>query len=162
MLPHPPWIFGPNGEEITPGNPLLITDNPEYREDGWEPRQQYIQQLQFANKKTTQIVDQILEDDPFSIIIIQGDHGTAWELNDWENPSEKDMYQRLRNFDAIYFPDSDKRTQLKDDRTLVNTFRTIFNAYFGSNYEIFENKMYWNTFEKPYYFEDVTEYIIKE
>ena len=162
MLPHPPWIFGPNGEEITPGNPLLITDNPEFREGGWEPRQQYIQQLQFANKKTIQLVDQILEDDPFSIIIVQGDHGTAWELDDWENPSEKDVYQRLRNFDAIYFPDSDKRTHLKDDRTLVNTFRTIFNVYFGSQYEILENKMYWHTFEKPYSFEDVTEYIIKE
>ena len=33
-----------------------------------------------------------------------------------ENPSEKDVYQRLRNFDAIYFPDSDKRIQLKDIR----------------------------------------------
>jgi len=161
MLPHPPWIFGPNGEEITPGNPLLITDNPEFRESGWEPRQQYIQQLQFANKKTVQAVDKILENDPFSIIIIQGDHGTAWEL-DWQNPSEKDVNQRLRNFDAIYFPDSDKRTQLKDDRTLVNTFRTIFNVYFGSDYEILEDKMYWMTFENPYYFEDVTDYVIRE
>ncbi|MDC0241321.1 hypothetical protein OAK66_02690 [Candidatus Nitrosopelagicus sp.] len=161
MLPHPPWIFGPNGEEITPGNPLLITDNPEFRESGWEPRQQYIQQLQFANKKTIQLVDQILENDPFSIIIIQGDHGTAWGM-DWENPSEKDVYQRLRNFDAIYFPDSDKRIQLKDDRTLVNTFRTIFNVYFGSNYDILENKLYWHTFEKPFSIDDVTNYVIKE
>ena len=44
MMPHPPWIFGPNGESITPGKPLLITDNPEFRGSGWEPKYQYIQQ----------------------------------------------------------------------------------------------------------------------
>ena len=161
FLPHPPWIWGPNGEHITPGNPLLLTDNPEFREAGWEPRQQFIQQTQFANKKTIQAVDQILENDPYSIIIIQGDHGTAWDL-DWQNPSKEDVNQRLRNFDAIYFPDSEKRTELKDDRTLVNTFRTVFNVYFGSDYDILEDKMYWQTNQKPYSFDDVTHFVIQE
>ena len=161
FLPHPPWIWGPNGEHITPGNPLLITDNPEYRDAGWEPKRQFIQQTQFANKMTIKAVDEILEKDPYSIIIIQGDHGTAWDIN-WQDPSEKDVYQRLRNLDAIYFPDEEKRIYLKDDRTLVNTYRTIFNSYFGSNYEILENKMYWNTNQKPYNFVDVTDYALKE
>ena len=161
FLPHPPWIWGPNGEHITPGNPLLITDNPEYRDAGWEPKRQFIQQTQFANKMTIKAVDEILENDPYSIVIIQGDHGTAWDIN-WQDPSEKDVYQRLRNLDAIYFPDEEKRIYLKDDRTLVNTYRTIFNSYFGSNYEILENKMYWNTNQKPYNFVDVTDYALKE
>ena len=110
---------------------------------------------------TIKAVDEILEKDPYSIIIIQGDHGTAWDIN-WQDPSEKDVYQRLRNLDAIYFPDEEKRIYLKDDRTLVNTYRTIFNSYFGSNYEILENKMYWNTNQKPYNFVDVTDYALKE
>ena len=117
--------------------------------------------VQFANKKTIEIVNKILDNDPYSIIIIQGDHGTAWDIN-WQDPSEKDVYQRLRNLDAIYFPDEEKRIYLKDDRTLVNTYRTIFNSYFGSNYEILENKMYWNTNQKPYNFVDVTDYALKE
>mgnify|MGYP003327854063 CR=1 FL=1 len=133
MLPHPPWIFGPNGEEITPGKPLLITDNPEYRDSGWEPKLQYIQQVQFANKKTMEVVDKILENNKNSIIIIQGDHGTAWETN-WMEPGKDDVWQRLRIFDAIYFPDEDKREQLKNDRTSVNTFRTVFNSYFDGSY----------------------------
>ena len=161
MLPHPPWIFGPNGEEITPGKPLLITDNPEFRDSGWEPKRQYIQQVQFANKKTIEAVENILENNKNAIIIIQGDHGTAWETN-WMEPSKDDAWQRLRNFDAIYFPDEDKRVQLNDDRTLVNTFRIIFNSYFGSDYEILENKMYWGWNAKPYYFEDVTNYLQKQ
>jgi len=161
MLPHPPWVFGPNGEEITPGKPLLITDNPEFRDSGWEPKRQYIQQVQFANKKTIEVVENILENNKNVIIIIQGDHGTAWETN-WMEPSKDDAWQRLRNFDAIYFPDEDKRVQLNDDRTLVNTFRIVFNSYFGSDYEMLENKMYWGWNAKPYYFEDVTNYLQKQ
>ena len=158
MLPHPPWIFGPNGEEITPGKPLLITDNPEFRDSGWEPKRQYIQQVQLANKKTIEVVENILENNRNAIIIIQGDHGTAWETN-WMEPSKEDAWQRLRNFDAIYFPDKDKRDLLLDDRTLVNTFRTVFNAYYESNYELLENKMYWGWNAKPYYFEEMTQYL---
>jgi len=69
----------------------------------------------------------------FSIIIIQGDHGTAWDIrsNEWVEPSKEDVYQRLRNFDAIYFPDEEKRENLDNKRTLINTFRTIFNAYYA-------------------------------
>ena len=158
MLPHPPWIFGPNGEEITPGKPLLITDNPEFRDSGWEPKMQYVQQVQFANKKTIEAVENILENNKNAIIIIQGDHGTAWDTN-WMDPSKDDAWQRLRNFDAIYFPDEDKRVQLNDDRTLVNTFRIVFNSYFGSDYEMLENKMYWGWNAKPYYFEEMTQHL---
>jgi len=155
MMPHPPWIFGPNGEHVTPGKPLLITDNPEFRDSGWEPKRQYIQQVQFANKKIVQVVENILEKNSNTIIIIHGDHGTAWDVN-WFEPTKEDVYQRLRNFDAIYFPDEEKRDMLLDNRTLVNTFRTIFNAYYDSNYELLENKMYWGWNAKPYYFEEVT------
>ena len=163
MLPHPPWIFGPNGEEITPGKPLLITDNPEFRDSGWEPKIQYVQQVQFANKKTISIVEEILEKDSSSIIIIQGDHGTAWDIrsNEWVEPSKEDVYQRLRNFDAIYFPDEEKRKNLDNNRTLINTFRTIFNAYYGSEYELLENKAYWSYNAKPYDYKDVSHYILE-
>ena len=101
MLPHPPWIFGPNGEEITPGKPLLVTDNPEYRDSGWKPKTQYIQQVEFSNKKTIETIEKILQHNSNSIIIVHGDHGTAWDVN-WYDPSDDDVYQRLRNFDAIY------------------------------------------------------------
>ena len=163
MTPHPPWIFGPNGEEITPGKPLLITDNPEFRDSGWEPKIQYVQQVQFANKKTISIVEEILEKNSHSIIIIQGDHGTAWDIrsNEWVEPSKEDVYQRLRNFDAIYFPDEEKRENLDNKRTLINTFRTIFNAYYGSDYELLENKAYWGYNAKPYDFKDVSHYILE-
>ena len=82
------------------------------------------------------------------------------ELED--NPAlEEDVWQRMRNFDAIYFPDEEKRELLLNDRTLVNTFRIVFNAYFGSEYEILENKMYWGWNDRSYYFEDVTNHLLE-
>ena len=62
-------------------------------------------------------------------------------------------------FNAIYFPDEEKRKMLEDDRTAVNTFRIVFNSYFGSNYEMLEDKMYWSSAEHPYNYKDVTQII---
>ena len=84
-------------------------------------------------------VEKILENNKNSIIIVQGDHGTAWGTN-WMEPGKEDVWQRLRIFDAIYFPDEEKRTELKDERTSVNTFRTIFNSYFEANMKCWKIK----------------------
>ena len=68
----------------------------------------------------------------------------------------------MRNLDAIYFPDEDKRDQLTDERTSVNTFRIVFNAYFNSEYEKLDDRMYCGWNQKPYYFEEVTDHLILE
>ena len=52
MLPHYPLIFGPNGEPITPGTSLLTMNHPEYTDNSWDVKQQFVQQIQFANKKS--------------------------------------------------------------------------------------------------------------
>ena len=160
-IPHAPYIFGPNGEPITPGTPLLLTANPEHRVSGWDEKQQYIQQVQFSNKMMKKIVNEILSKEKPAIIIFQSDHGTAWDVN-WFEPSKDDVWERLRIFNAIYFPDEEKRKMLEDDRTAVNTFRIVFNSYFGSNYEMLEDKMYWGWSKKPYYFEEVTSYLLEK
>ena len=122
---------------------------------------QYIQQVQFGNEMMKKIVNEILSKEKPAIIIFQSDHGTAWDVN-WLEPSEDDAWERLRIFNAIYFPDEEKRKILEDDRTAVNTFRLVFNSYFGSNYEILEDKMYWGWNAKPYYFEEVTSYLLEK
>ena len=74
-IPHSPYIFGPNGEPITPGTPLLLTANPEQRVSGWDEKQQYIQQVQFGNKMMKKIVNEILSKEKPIIIIFQSDYG---------------------------------------------------------------------------------------
>ena len=160
MLPHFPLIFGPNGESITPGQSLLTMNHPEYTGSGWDIKTQFVQQLQFSNKKSIEFIDKILENEKQSIIIIQSDHGSAFGVN-LQNPTDDDAFQKLSNLSAIYFPDEKHREMLTDDRTNVNTFRLVFNSYFGSDYEMLEDRTYWGlSIKKPFWFKDVTRILL--
>ena len=159
MIPHFPLIFGPNGEPITPGQSLLTMNHPEYTDNDWNVKIQFMQQIEFTNKKTIEFIDKILENEKQSVIIIQSDHGSAFDTN-LQNPTDDDIFQRLSNLNAIYFPDEKHIEILTDDRTNVNTFRIVFNSYFGSNYEILEDEIYWGfTTKKPFWFKDVTDLV---
>jgi len=160
MLPHFPLIFGPNGEPITPGQSLLTMNHPEYTDSGWDIKTQFVQQIQFANKKSIEFIDKILENEKQSIIIIQSDHGSAFGVN-FQDPTDDDAFQKLSNLSAIYFPDEKHREMLTDDRTNVNTFRIVFNSYFGSDYEMLEDRIYWGlSHKKPFWFKDVTSILL--
>ena len=160
IIPHFPLIFGPNGESITPGKSLLTMNHPEYTDSDWNVKQQFVKQLQFANKKSMELVDEILKNEKESIIIIQSDHGSGFGIN-LQDPVDDDIIQKLSNFNAIYFPNEKQRGMLTDDRTSVNTFRLVFNSQFGSDYEILEDKIYWGlSIKKPFWFKDVTSIIL--
>ena len=117
-------------------------------------------QVQFANKKSLEFIDRIIEKEKNPIIIIQSDHGSAFGVN-IQDPTNDDAFQKLSNLSAIYFPDEKHRKMLTDDRTNVNTFRTVFNAYYGSNYEILEDRTYWGlSVKKPFWFKDVTSILL--
>ena len=53
FLPHPPFIFGPNGESVTPGIPISS--------ETWDEKIAYIDQLKFANKEITKVIEKILD-----------------------------------------------------------------------------------------------------
>ena len=160
MLPHFPLIFGPNGEPITPGQSLLTMNHPEYTGSDWDIKTQFVQQIQFANKKSIEFIDKILENEKQSVIIIQSDHGSAFGIN-LQDPTDDDIIQRLSNLNAIYFPDEKHREVLTDDLTNVNTFRIVFNSYFGSDYEMLEDRTYWGlSIKKPFWFKDVTSILL--
>ena len=151
LLPHTPFIFGPNGENITPGN---IADS-----NNFQPRKAYVDQVIFANKKIKESINSILEkDNENSIIILQSDTGSGFNIN-WKNPSEKMIIERLSNLNAIYLPDKDYQ-KFEGKITPINTFPIIFNLIFEENYEILEDKMYWSSNDQPYYFKDVTNVLV--
>jgi len=160
MIPHFPLIFGPNGEPVTPGSSLLVMNNPEFTDSGWNVKQQFLQQLQFANKKSMELIDKILEKEEQSIIIIQSDHGSGFDTN-LLDPTYDDVVQKLSNLTAIYFPDEKHLEMLVNDPTNVNTFRVVFNSHFGSDYEILEDRIYWGLhYKKPFWFKDVTDMLL--
>jgi len=155
-VPHPPYVFGSNGEYVIGGK--IQTEEGSYVDE-----RKYIDSIKFANKEILQTIDNILEQNEKSIIIIQSDHGYDFEIN-YENPSEISLKQRFSNLNAIYLPD-DNKDIFYEGITPVNTFRIIFNEYFGTSYEILEDRMYYHPYGTSHVnidveFQDVTEIIV--
>ena len=132
LLPHPPYLFGPDGESVSSVRPQGL--------ESWQNEEGYINSIKFANKKIMQVVDGLLADPENSpVIIIQADHGYGFD--DTNKFSKENLEQRMSILSAYYLPGIEEN--LSDDViTPVNTFRIIFNSYFNADYDLLENKMY--------------------
>ena len=149
LIPHPPNVFGPNGEAVIPGNPISS--------EIWDEKIAYIDQVKFVNKEIVKVIEKILDENEKSIIIIQSDHGSGFDV-DWKNPDESMVLQRLSILNAYYVPEISEN-QFYENITPVNSFRIIFNDYFNGSYKILEDRNYWNTGDAPWDFHDVTKII---
>lgn len=137
VIPHSPFVFGPNGEAIEP-----ITFPVKYLPTFEEYASGYIDEVNYINSQMLQVVDEILKHSATPpIIIIQGDHGA------WMGPEE---YNSVYNLSAYYLPG--EAGGLYKTITPVNTFRLIINNYFGGNLEILDDISRWSGFEAPFDF----------
>jgi hypothetical protein len=63
---------------------------------------------------------------------------------------------------AYYFPNGDY-SQLREDITPVNSFRALFNTYFGTSFPLLRDRIFVSPDEKRLYeFHDVTEAVRAE
>jgi hypothetical protein len=156
LSPHPPFVFDENGPRIIdPNKPLYIGDATQFQGDLSEYRKGYIAQVNFVNTQVLKAVDDILTDsiNP-PIIIIQGDHGPGMFF-DYESSSDSCLYERYSILNAYYFPGV-APASVPEDINPVNTFRYIFNTYFGTGFELLPNRQYFSTSAHFYQFQDVT------
>jgi hypothetical protein len=140
ISPHPPFVFGPNGEPTYP--PDFWNENREYPSDLYAKG--YQNQLTFLNQKVLEAVDTLIaESDTPPIIILQGDHGP------WLQPKEK----RFWILNAYYLPGHND--ELYPTISPVNTFRFIFDAYFGGKYDMLPDVSYFSPVPNLYEFSEV-------
>jgi len=115
MIPHYPYYFDSEGhpmpvEKLTDRNKTNAGD--------------YIQYLQYGNKKLLDLVDKILANSPSPpIIIVLSDHGFQHTGKNFDPAYD------FINLNAIYFPNRNYG-QFYDSISNVNQFRVIFNSYF--------------------------------
>jgi hypothetical protein len=139
LAPHNPFVFGPNGEVLTRTTPFTLNVDvdaltlPAYIKG-------YDGQVNYLNQRTLQAIDAILANSPTPpIIIIQGDHGS---------PRTPGWNMTILN--AYYFPDERRRSLLYPSISPVNTFRVVFNAYFGGKFVLLDDKACNWTGDGPY------------
>lgn len=157
-IPHPPYLFGPNGEFLIPETLDL-----EGRRDSGRNIDGYIGQLQFVNNQILNIVDKIHENEQkLAIIVILSDHGSRYSVH-WDKIYEdgvapkESVQERLSILNTIYFPDKNYDL-IYDNISSVNMFRIILNEYVDGDFEILEDKNYFIVGREPIVFKDVTEF----
>lgn len=121
LIPHEPFVFEADGEVVT--DPGYYSGkqggavNDIYRAQG------YTNQVEFISHSILAITDQILANSPEPpIIVLQGDHGFLPE-------------ERFMILNAYYLPEQDYQ-DFYPSITPVNSFRVIFNRYFGGTYAL--------------------------
>lgn len=117
IVPHAPFAFDENGN---PADPNQLGGN-----------RGYIAQVKFINKFLLPELKTLIEKSAQPpVIIVQGDHG----------PLEKDLQLRILN--AYYLPNGGAEA-LYPGISPVNTFRVVFNAYFGAAFPLLEDVSYY-------------------
>jgi len=151
ICPHWPYVFDANGEAV---KWVYHKDEPAAVQ-----RPKYLDQVKFINKKVEIMVDEILsksQNPP--IIILQADHGSRLCCDGGFTPTQC-RQDRFRILNAYYLPyDGDK--VLYNSISPVNTFRVVFNFYFGGDYELLGDYSYISSLAKsPYKFGNVTDIV---
>lgn len=136
LIPHPPFVFGPNGESR--GGRVLEFDG-----HVWDDKEGYIGQVKFINKEITRILEIILRDgSPNPIIVMQGDHGPqSYGMPDLLDLKPEAVKERAGILNAYLVPDHAK-SKLYPSITPVNSFRLILKQCFNADYDLLDDKTY--------------------
>jgi len=133
MTPHKPYVFDEDGTFLSGKEKKTLSE-----------KEKYLKQVKSVNKKIEILIDTLLSksNNP-PIIIIQGDHGPPrYEINPeerkngfWKKATIEEIQSRFGILNAYLLPNYDKNS-IHPSISPVNSFRIIFNYYFGTDLEI--------------------------
>jgi hypothetical protein len=134
IVPHPPYVFGPTGGPI------------ETAEAGTTRTQEgaahYRDQVIYINSRMMEIVPDLIENSTTPpIILIQGDHGPTVASS---------PRSRMSNLSAYFLPGVE--ATVYPTMTPVNSFRVIFNEYFGQSLELLDDVSLYSDYTDPFKF----------
>jgi hypothetical protein len=154
MSPHPPFVFGPNGEQAQHGDCNGL-DGDGFQGSFDDYRKGYPQQAYYISTRLEETIDQILINSTTPpIIIIQADHGSGLLLS-MNSMEDTCLRERTSILNAYYLPEGGDDA-LYESITPVNSFRVVLNHYFDTDLPLLEDRIYYSAWDQPYQFEDVT------
>lgn len=154
LVPHPPYVFNRDGSPATERDLAGRTQS-----------ESYLEQLLYTNARIEDLLDGLIRgsesDDP--IVVIQSDEGPHPERFrrlkdgfDWWEATDDELREKLLILNAYYLPgDGD---ELYETISPVNTFRLIFNEYFGTRLRLLGDRTFiWQGRDNLYEFKEVTD-----
>lgn len=131
IAPHNPFVFTASGDFVSRTTPFTLNNDidalrlPDYKRG-------YADQVAYINTRILEVVDALLVNSATPpVIILQGDHGSP-RVAGWETAI----------LNAYYLPDASGMAMLYPSISPVNSFRVIFNAYFGANLPLLPDTSY--------------------
>jgi len=160
LLPHPPYVIDASGNCMD-----LKTVESRSRETN------YLGQLRYANQRILELVDLIINSSPTPpIIVIQSDEG-PWPARlagderflgqdapatEWTELSAAELREKMLVLNAMYLPEMATQN-LPDTLSPVNTYRLIFDHYFGTSLGLIPDQHFiYKSNSALYEFEEVT------
>ncbi|MFQ5763500.1 MAG: sulfatase-like hydrolase/transferase [Rhodospirillales bacterium] len=160
LLPHEPFVFDADGRCLT-----------EKEAEARDWRTNFLAQLHYTNDRILDVVDSLIQaSDPPPIIIIQGDEGPyparfvegylRGRKFDWrKEATDFEWRQKMGILNALYLPGVEAEG-LHPRITPVNTFRVVFNAYFGTDFALLPDRSFsFTDIDHAYDFFEVTDRI---
>jgi arylsulfatase A-like enzyme len=127
MAPHPPAVFGADGQALST---RLADSYVDASLDHQSAIEEYVGQLAYVNKRIEAAVSDLLSSASEStVVVIASDHGSRYTSND--NPGVPDA-ESVENFFSARTPGH--RDLFGETPTLVNLFPTLLNAYLGTDF----------------------------
>jgi hypothetical protein len=134
LPPHDPFIFGAQGQPVT------FVDRTGEAHGARVGMKFFVDQLQFTNQKILESIDQLLAQSKTPpVIIFQADEGFEANEDVFGPKVMKDI--RVKGLSAYYLPGKDA-SGLPQDLNTVNTFRYVFDLYFGTHLGMLESHSY--------------------
>jgi hypothetical protein len=141
VSPHPPFVFGPNGEPIRQRIPSIVWAGDDYHGTKEEYIVGYKNQMTYINSRILDLMQHLIVDSEIApIIILQGDHGPKSSM-DGTLVSYDVFKETMAILNAYYFPDGVYDT-LYPRISPVNTFRIILNQFFNEDYALLPDLTY--------------------
>jgi hypothetical protein len=144
LLPHDPYVFDVDGS---------FMDREQVAAQG--QTESYLRQLEFTNRSFLEIIDHILaESEVPPVILLQADEGPfpdryreagEWGF-DWTDATRDELVEKFNILNAYLLPDVDPaEVGLTSTTSPVNSFRMVFNAYFGTDLPLLEDRSFAHT-----------------
>ena len=136
LIPHRPNIFLPDGS-LNPDTNYYIKGVGEGATTEYDI-QGYINNTRFIDSRLPGVIREVIRNSRIPpIVIIQSDHGYQ----------KQDI--RFYNLNTYYFPDGDY-SRLYPSITPVNSFRVVFNQFFGAEYPALKDQSINVDIDRPY------------
>jgi hypothetical protein len=149
ISPHPPFVFDSQGNNLYPDHPYCLLDADDYRDcfnqTSDDYTKGYLEQITYLNTVLQDEIGCLLAQNPQPVIIIQSDHGSG-AYTSFKEIEKTNLFDRFAVINAIFLPDGKSpNLNIPETTSLINTFPTVFNKIFNTDFPMQENRSFYNS-----------------